>query len=356
MTISRVTLRQLKLPLSKPYRLSYRTFRVFEPILIEVEDDELGIAFGDAHISPGSSAETREGGLAHLAERLPRLIGLSAESATDQMLADFERSKVATTSVVTALEILRKQPEIQGVAGTELPLLTPTSAVEHGDIEAEVHQALTAGYRTFKLKVGKDVDADILRVGRYQKAVAGRGLIRIDANRAYSREQAETFVRGIEPQGIELFEQPCGTDLWDDNAAVAAASDIPVMLDEPICTLADIERAAELDGIRFCKVKLKRFGSLSRLEAGIRQILANGMGAVLGDGLGSDLHGWMEGCVAARCVDNAGEFNGFLKMTGRLLKDALHFENGVLRMPDTDRPAMDRTRIEAATTLIATYS
>jgi hypothetical protein len=34
------------------------------------------------------------------------------------------------------------------------------------------------------------------------------------------------------------------------------------MLDEPICGLADIERAADIPNVGFCKLKLKRFGSL----------------------------------------------------------------------------------------------
>lgn len=354
-TIARIQFRRLNLPLVTPYRLSYRTFSEFEPYLVEVEDTDGRVAIGDAHISPGSSSETREGGLAYLGERLPKLIGLDLAAAKALMLADFEQSKVATTAAVTALEILEEIPVLNRTEPTTLPLLVPVGALDEAGIAEEIEAAVAAGFRTLKIKVGKDVDGDIERVGWIQKAAAGRVALRVDANRAYNREEAIAFVRGVDPEGIELFEQPCEADLWDDNAAVAAASDVPLMLDEPICTLADIERAADIPGVAFCKVKLKRFGGAERLLEGIRHIQARGMGAVLGDGLGSDLHAWLEACVAAESIDNAGEFNGFLKLRGHLFKTPLTFSDGAMTLPAGTCPPIDRARLDAATTLNCTY-
>ena len=354
-TIARIVLRRLKLPLNQPYRLSYRTFHEFEPFLVEVVTADGQRAFGDGHVSPGSSAETREGAWVHLTARLPGLIGLEPGAAKARLLADFEDSKVATTAAVTALEALEATPLLDPPAAS-LPLLTPIGPTDPAAIEAAVEAALAAGYRTFKIKVGKDADADIARVGHIQRAAAGRATLRIDANRAYSRDDAIRFVRGISPEGVALFEQPCETEAWDDNAAVAAASDIPVMLDEPICTLADIERAARIPGVGFCKVKLKRFGSLDRLAEGIRAILDHGMGAVLGDGLGSDLHGWMEACVAARLgLDNAGEYNGFAKLTEGMLTAPLPFGHGVLTLPAGWRAEVDPARVERLTVAAAAF-
>jgi L-Ala-D/L-Glu epimerase len=41
------------------------------------------------------------------------------------------------------------------------------------------------------------------------------------------------------------------------------------MLDESICGLADIERAANIPNVGFCKLKLKRFGSLDALKLAV---------------------------------------------------------------------------------------
>ena len=61
-TISKVTIYRLNVPLIKPYKLSYNTFHSFKPLLIQITDDNGKEEWGEQHISPGSSSETREGG------------------------------------------------------------------------------------------------------------------------------------------------------------------------------------------------------------------------------------------------------------------------------------------------------
>jgi len=200
------------------------------------------------------------------------------------------------------------------------------------------------------LKVGKDVDADLARVAVIQKAVGERGTLRLDANRAFNRENGMRFASALGPAGIELFEQPCDSDDWEGNAAVAAVSTVPLMLDEPICSLADIERAAGIANVRFCKLKLKRFGSLERLHEGLTRVRDCGMEPVLGDGLGSEVQSWLEACVARDTIRIAGEFNGFLKPKHRLLDPPLPFAEGSIRLPAGYWPSLNRAAVEQFTT------
>lgn len=351
-TLRRIVLRRLHLPLIRPYRLSYRTFQEFEPYLVEVEDSDGRTGFADAHISPGSSSETREGGWAFCLGKMAEMIGREPEEAKRIVLADFAASKVASTALVTAIEVMEGSGLIDVGDARPQPLLTPINSLETGAIAGEVEDWLGQGFRTFKVKVGKDVEADLARVAAIQAANRGRASLRLDANRAFSRDQGIAFASKLDPEAIELFEQPCDSDDWEANAAVADASTVPLMLDEPICTLGDIERAAEIEGVGFCKLKLKRFGSLERLSEGLKAVRAHGMQPVLGDGLGSEIHGWLEACVALDTVDNAGEFNGFLKPKSGLFEAPLPFEDGAIRMPAGYRPKLDRAAVENATTAI----
>jgi L-alanine-DL-glutamate epimerase-like enolase superfamily enzyme len=139
-----------------------------------------------------------------------------------------------------------------------------------------------------------------------------------------------------------LFEQPCDADDWDANAKVAALSPVPVMLDEPICALADIEQAGGIRNVGYCKLKLKRFGGLSLLAEALAAVRTCGMEPVLGDGLGTELSCWMEACVATKTIRNAGEFNGFLKPELRLFAEPLEFAAGELILSPGFRPALDR--------------
>ena len=354
--IRSMTLRRLALPLVRPYRLSYRTFEVFEPFMVEVEDSDGRVGFADAHVSPGSSAETREGGWAFLTAQAEAAIGRDAEAARTAALARFSESKVAATSLVTALEVLAQDPILDIPEDCTLPLLTPVNATDPEGIEDELEVEIARGFRTFKVKVGKDVDADLARLAVIQRVVSGRATLRLDANRAFSREDACRFASALAPEGIELFEQPCDADDWEANAAVAAASPVPLMLDEPICTLDDIARAGDIAGVGFCKLKLKRFGGLGRLREGLEAVRAHGMEPVLGDGLGSEIHGWLEACVARTTIDNAGEFNGFLKPRDRLFENPLEFTEGAIRLPAGYRPRLDRAAIERLTAERVTYS
>jgi L-alanine-DL-glutamate epimerase-like enolase superfamily enzyme len=213
------------------------------------------------------------------------------------------------------------------------------------DIESEIEALLDAGFRTVKVKVGFDPERDSARVRIIQRALAGRAQIRIDANQGYSAAQGVAFVRALDAQGIELFEQPCAAGDWDAHLAVARAAGVPMMLDESIYGMADIERAAELRAASYVKLKLMKLATIDRLEAAIGRIRALGMHPVLGNGVACDVGCWMEACVAARTIDNAGEMNGYLKACDRLLTQPLPFDRGAIVLEPGFAPALDAQRL-----------
>src|ERR1700676_2348977 len=291
--IRRIEVRRLRMPLIKPYRLSYRTFEEFEPFVVLVEGADGTTGFGDAHISPGSSSETREGGWAFIADHASRMIGLAPEDAKALVLRDFSQSKAATTALVSAVEVFEGLALLEIPKATTLPLLAPGGSLTEAEIAAEVETLLADGFRTFKVKVGKDVEADLARVAVIQRCVRGRATLRLDANRAFSQAQGIAFASRLDAQGNALFEQPGGTEDGEANGGGAAASTVPLMLDEPICTLEDIARAGDMARVGFCKLKLKRFGSLEQLKEGLDAVRADRMEPVLGDGLRSESPRWL---------------------------------------------------------------
>jgi len=342
MKLQELTLRFLRVPLIQPYVLSYRTYTAFEPIIVEAHGADGRIGWGEGHISPGSSSETLEGGWAFCRKHAAAIIGKDTIDAKAIIAAHQKDSKVAATALLTAIEMLEGHPLLNVATEARLPLLTPFNSSAPGEIEDEVERRLAEGFRTFKIKVGKDADADITRVKAIQRAIGGRATMRLDANRAFSEADGCRFAAALDPAGIELFEQPCHSDDWDANANVAKVSTVPVMLDEPICAIEDIERAATIRNIGFCKLKLKRFGGLDALKAALEKVRECGMEPVLGDGVGIELGCWMEGCVARTTIRNAGEFNGFLKPKARLFAEPLKFDAGALVLAPGFTPVIDR--------------
>ncbi len=349
MPIEEITLYRLKMPLTVPYHVSYRVYDEFEPIVVEARDGDGRIGWGDGHISPGHTFETVDGGWQFCLPLAEAAIGRGIADAKGAIAARVPEGPVAATALVTALEMLEGHALLEIDAPTRLALLTPFHATDHADIPAEVEARLADGFRTLKVKVGKDVDTDLAKVAAIQRAARGRATIRLDANRGFSREDGCRFAAALDPEGIELFEQPCGSNDWDDNAAVAAVSTVPVMLDESIYGMDDINRAGPIDGVGFVKLKLKKMGGLDLLKAGLERIRALGMRPVLGDGVSTEIGCWMEACVARHAIDNAGEFNGFLKPRARLFADPLKFADGALLLEPGFTPEIDRDVLAAHT-------
>ena len=349
MAVAEIVLYRVKMPLSVPYHVSYRVYEDFEPIIVEARDASGRIGWGEGHISPGHTFETVDGGWAFCREVAGAAIGMEAAAAAAAMAARVPESPVAASALVTALEMLAGHPILDLDADVSLPLLTPFHATDPAAIPAEIEARVAEGFRTLKVKVGKDWRADAAKVRAVQQAARGKAAIRLDANRGFSRADGCRFAESLDPAGIELFEQPCDSKAWDDNEAVAAVSAVPVMLDESIYDAGDIRRAGDIDGVGFVKLKLKKMGGLDLLRDGLDLIRALGMTPVLGDGVSTELCCWMEACVARGTIDNAGEFNGFLKPRERLFVEPLVFENGALHMKAGFAPEVDRDALTAHT-------
>ena len=347
MKLREVILRKVSLPLIRPYVLSYRTFDEFEPIIVEVRDGDGQVGWGEGHISPGSSSETREGGWAFCKEHAAKIVGLDS---ADAKAAIAPRHTIAMLPQPPWLRLSRCWRAIRLLTIDEearLPLLTPFNSSAPKDIDTEIEQRLQEGFRTFKIKVGKDADADLARVQTIQRAIAGRATMRLDANRAYSEADGSASPRRSILPASNCSNSRANSDDWDANANVAKVSTVPIMLDEPICSFEDIERAADIPNVGYCKLKLKRFGSLDGLRRGLELVRERGMEPVLGDGTSCELQCWMEGCVARGVIRNAGEFNGFLKPKARLFADPLRFDFGAMVLPADYAPTVDRKVLAA---------
>jgi hypothetical protein len=90
-------------------------------------------------------------------------------------------------------------------------------------------------------------------------------------------------------------------------------------------------------------------GGLDLLKTGLERIRALGMQPVLGDGVSTEIGCWMEACVARAAIDNAGEFNGFLKPRARLFAAPLEFADGALIIEPGFTPEIDRNALTAHT-------
>jgi L-alanine-DL-glutamate epimerase-like enolase superfamily enzyme len=349
MRIDSVIVHHLKFPLRVPYKLSSGPMTYFDPIVIEIRGKSGEQGWGEALIVPGYTPETVEETWALCCDIGARMVGVSVDAAKALAISCVADAPGAASAMLCAVEMMAQDSLLVSAAERRVRLLAPLQADQPAEIVDEVAGLLEAGFRTVKVKVGFDWRADLGRVENIQAAVAGRATLRLDANRAFSQADGIEFASRLQPAGIELFEQPCGADDWPANAAVAAVSTVPVMLDESIYGVADIDRAASLTGVGCVKLKLKKIGGLRMLVDALARIRHLGMVPVLGDGVSMDIGCWMEACVATVSIDNAGEMNGFLKSRQQIFANPLQMAQGSIVMPAGYWPIVDPAVVTAHT-------
>jgi len=115
------------------------------------------------------------------------------------------------------------------------------------------------GFDTFKLKVG--LPGDVTQVATLREALGPEVRIRIDANAAWTVEEASERLRAMARHGIEIAEQPVGG--LDAMALLRSRTRIPLAADESVASARDARHAVELDACQMATVKLAKVGGIA---------------------------------------------------------------------------------------------
>jgi L-Ala-D/L-Glu epimerase len=118
-----------------------------------------------------------------------------------------------------------------------------------------------AGFRSLKVKVGKNLATDLAALLAIHQA-APQATLRIDANGGLTVSEALQVASAIANFGgtLECFEQPCAT--LDELAQVAAALEAPVIADESVKTEADLDNVIRLKAADGVNLKIMKSGGM----------------------------------------------------------------------------------------------
>ncbi len=130
------------------------------------------------------------------------------------------------------------------------------------DIGPTTQKLMAEGYRTIKLKVGRNkLEDEIKRVKQLREAGGEKLKIRLDANQAWSLSEAVRFGEAVRDIGIEYIEEP----LCDRTALSTFYQQcgVPVALDESLSTI-DIEYYGWESGIKAIVLKPMIIGGFAK--------------------------------------------------------------------------------------------
>lgn len=100
----------------------------------------------------------------------------------------------------------------------------------------QIHQKIETGFRCIKLKIGAiDFETELEIIQSIRKSFLPADLeIRLDANGAFSPDEALQKLNRLARFNIHSIEQPVKAGEWDTMAAICARSPIPIALDEEL--------------------------------------------------------------------------------------------------------------------------
>ena len=174
---------------------------------------------------------------------------------------------------------LRNQPLYQ-ILDLPKPNPLPTSftiGIDTPAVMAE-HARQHANIPIIKVKLGSDDDEARIAAIR---AVRPNVKIRIDANAAWSPETAVSRLQKLLPYNLELIEQPTPIDDIEGMGYVQKQVDVPVVADESVQTLANVEALAAA-GVQGINLKLMKVGGLATGLKMIQRARQLGMKIMLG--------------------------------------------------------------------------
>ncbi len=119
------------------------------------------------------------------------------------------------------------------------------------DLQDEMKRHFDAGYTMVKMKVGGlPLADDLKRVEAVRTILPRGGMLAVDANCKFDRDEALAYARGLAPFGLRWFEEPCDPLDYALLAEVAEVYAAPLSTGENLFSTQDVENLVRFGGLR----------------------------------------------------------------------------------------------------------
>jgi L-alanine-DL-glutamate epimerase-like enolase superfamily enzyme len=272
--------------------------------------------------------------------------GLRDTDITDQnavaaILARFPENHLAKMLVDNACCTLRasakQEPLWRSLGGTQNAEVSWTVTRQSPDLMAREAAEVVEqhGFKGLKIKGGQGVETDIQALRKIRKAVGNAIDFYVDANGAYSREEAPAYVRTIAAEGALVAEDPCVLQADDFFARFQAEAPIPVLVDSPCTSVRDatqfLERGAKALSVKPGRIGITECGRVTELARSKGANVCSGMYAE--SALGTLISLQLSASLKRPLVTAEQSF--FLIMRDQVTRDDVRVANGRVALPAT---------------------
>jgi L-alanine-DL-glutamate epimerase-like enolase superfamily enzyme len=274
------------LPIAAPFGIARGTTRTSASVVVELTHEG---TTGVGAVTPSSyydeTAET-------VAATLPDLLAIvesvgdphAGQHVEQRMRAHAPDQPAARSAVSIALADLSARtlgvPLYQqwGLDPDAVPPTTYTVGIDTpAEMASKAEAAAEAGFSLLKVKLGTDDDRGRLDAVR---DAAPDAELRVDANAAWTPDEAVAAVDWLEDAGVTMLEQPVAADDLRGLTAVTEATSIPVAADESCVAPSDVPRVA--DACDIVNAKLVKCGGVRAAKRLFHTADAHGLETMLG--------------------------------------------------------------------------
>jgi L-alanine-DL-glutamate epimerase-like enolase superfamily enzyme len=348
MKIERVEVFGVAVPLIGEYKNAYVSKSIQKSAIVRITATGGVVGLGNIDPTPGYSKEPTVDHLRVLETQLaPLLLGMDPTNV-HAVLAKIEPAVKGFLDSKAAIEMacvdlaaracgVPVYTYLGGAVKNTLLFNAWIGILPPDEAAAETVAWQKHGFRSAKIKVGGNIEADRDRVKAVREAVGPDFKLRIDANAGYDADTSIKLARMVAPFGLQLFEQPVPAD--------------ESLLDH--ASLIDIIRADAADMV---KVKVMKQGGFLNTRRMIATAEAAGMRCVVGHGFGLGVNTMAEIMLAATSsnVIDGLECVGPLKTADDIVTHKLDLNSGSLALPagpglgvTLDAVKLERYRFEA---------
>ena len=271
--IERITLREIRLPLREPFRISSGVVDERRIALLELAEADGAVAWSEcvAGEYPNYSSETIDTAWHAITEWVaPRVLGHSFNDPRDVFPAlerDFRGHLMAKAAVEMGGWVLAAEKIGTSLAnllgGTRPQIATGISLGIQRSPEGLVdkaREAIALGYRKVKIKITPG--ADVAYVGAVRSALGPGAPLMADANNAYTLADARHLAQ-LDAFGLMMIEQPLAFDDLVQHAELQRHLSTPICLDESITSVDRARDMLTLGSGRIVNIKPGRVGGFA---------------------------------------------------------------------------------------------
>jgi o-succinylbenzoate synthase len=260
----------------------------------------------------------------HETENIPSSTIYGLESALLDALGKSEGRSIASYLATTPSEV---RPGIQ--VNTVLGTATSEISIKMAE------QARTRGFTCIKIKIGGDIEKEIARVAAVRTAIGPALHLRLDANEAWSFEQACTILTRCAAYNIQYVEQPLKAEDLAGMRKLRQTVPIPIAADEAVSTLESARRILTWRAADILIIKPQLVGGLRRSQQIIREAAEHGVQCVITSTLesGIGLLAALHLAAATPEITLACGLTTLPLLADDLLSADLPIDNGSLALP-----------------------